>query len=103
MAANCGAAVGSQILRADDAPKYRRGFKVSVALVSFGFVFPSPFLPSLRHLTFSPLVDSLAVAIFQHIQYRLSNARLAREREALGVDAEKADRGLASVRKPYII
>ncbi|GAA5851755.1 hypothetical protein JCM8547_001196 [Rhodosporidiobolus lusitaniae] len=81
MAANCGAAVGSQLLRADDAPTYRRGFKVCVGLTSFG----------------------LAVAIAQHIQYGLSNRRLESEREALGVDAEKADRGAAAVRKPYVI
>jgi hypothetical protein len=36
MAANGGALVGSQLLRADDAPTYRRGFKVCVALASFG-------------------------------------------------------------------
>ncbi|GAA5897685.1 hypothetical protein JCM6882_000068 [Rhodosporidiobolus microsporus] len=82
MAANCGAAVGSQLLRADDAPLYRRGFRVSVALTAFG----------------------LAVAIAQHVQYRLSNRRLAAQREALGIDAEKADKGLSSeVRKPYVI
>ncbi|GAA6007189.1 hypothetical protein JCM10207_001538 [Rhodosporidiobolus poonsookiae] len=82
MAANCGAAVGSQLLRKDDSPLYRRGFKICVALTAFG----------------------LLVAILQHIQYRISNRRLAAQRAALGVDAEKADRGLSSeIRKPYVI
>ncbi|BGP19086.1 hypothetical protein JCM10213v2_007173 [Rhodosporidiobolus nylandii] len=82
MAANCGAAVGSQILRADDAPTYHRGFRVCVALSSFG----------------------LLLAILQHIQYRVSNRRLAAQREALRVDAELADKGaVEGVRKPYII
>ncbi|GAA5826393.1 hypothetical protein JCM11251_002348 [Rhodosporidiobolus azoricus] len=81
MAANCGAAVGSQILRKDDSPLYRRGFRVSVAVASFG----------------------LACVIAQHVQYRLSNKRLERQREALGIDAEKADKGLVSeVRRPYV-
>ncbi|WVQ99096.1 hypothetical protein IAU59_006228 [Kwoniella sp. CBS 9459] len=58
MAANTGALVGSQLLRGDDAPLYRRGFKVCVGLVSFSLLF----------------------AILQHVQYRVSNARNARKR-----------------------
>jgi hypothetical protein len=57
MAANSGGLVGSQLLRGDDAPLYRRGFKICVCLISF----------------------ALAVAIGQHIQYRLSNRRLAKK------------------------
>ncbi|WVF71807.1 hypothetical protein IAT40_006615 [Kwoniella sp. CBS 6097] len=57
MAANSGALVGSQLLRGDDAPLYRRGFKVCVVLVSC----------------------SLLVAILQHVQYRISNARNERK------------------------
>jgi hypothetical protein len=60
MAANSGGLVGSQLLRGDDAPLYKRGFKVCVCLVSF----------------------ALAVAILQHVQYRLSNRRLAKKEEA---------------------
>lgn len=56
MAANSGGLIGSQLLRGDDAPLYRRGFKVCVGLVSFG----------------------LFVAILQHLQYRLTNRRNAR-------------------------
>ncbi|GAA6055296.1 hypothetical protein JCM3770_004825 [Rhodotorula araucariae] len=80
-AANIGGAVGSQLLRKDDAPTYHRGFRVCVALVSLG----------------------LATAIAQHVQYRLSNRRLEARRVELGVDAEKADRGLIDeVRRPYV-
>ncbi|TXT13264.1 hypothetical protein VHUM_00631 [Vanrija humicola] len=53
MAANCGALVGSQLLRKDDAPLYPIGFRVCVCLVSFGF----------------------GVSIFQHFQYKRSNQR----------------------------
>lgn len=60
MAANSGGLVGSQLLRGDDAPLYKRGFKVCVCLVSF----------------------ALAVAILQHVQYRLSNRRLVKKEEA---------------------
>lgn len=63
MAANSGGLVGSQLLRGDDAPLYRRGFRVCVCLLSF----------------------ALGVGILQHIQYRLSNRRL--EKRA-GVDVE---------------
>lgn len=59
MAANSGGLVGSQLLRGDDAPLYRRGFIVCVCLLSF----------------------ALAVGILQHIQYRLTNRRLARKEE----------------------
>lgn len=56
MAANSGGLVGSQLLRGDDAPLYKRGFTVCVCLLSF----------------------ALAVAILQHIQYRLTNRRLTK-------------------------
>jgi hypothetical protein len=59
MSANTGALIGSQLLRGDDAPLYRRGFRVCVGMMSFG----------------------LAVAIAQHLQYRLTNRRLARKVE----------------------
>ncbi|WWC69063.1 uncharacterized protein I206_102999 [Kwoniella pini CBS 10737] len=59
MAANSGALVGSQLLRGDDAPLYRRGFKVCLCLVSLG----------------------LFVAILQHLQYRLSNRRINQLKE----------------------
>jgi len=58
MAANSGALIGSQLLRGDDAPLYRRGFKVCVCLVSLG----------------------LLAAILQHLQYRISNLRLQKRR-----------------------
>ena len=62
MAANSGALVGSQLLRGDDSPLYRRGFKICVCLVSLG----------------------LWVSILQHLQYRLSNRRIeARHNSAL--------------------
>lgn len=57
MAANSGALVGSQLLRGDDAPLYRRGFRVCVGLMSF----------------------ALFVGILQHIQYRLSNRRIEKK------------------------
>lgn len=38
MAANTGAAVGSQIMRKSDAPLYRTGFRVCECLVSFGLL-----------------------------------------------------------------
>lgn len=53
MAANSGGLIGSQLLRGDDAPLYRRGFRVCVGLVSFG----------------------LLAAVLQHLQYRLTNRR----------------------------
>ena len=56
MAANTGAAVGSQIMRASDAPLYRKGFVANLCLVSAG----------------------LAFAIGQSVQYRWSNKRLRR-------------------------
>ncbi|WVW87157.1 hypothetical protein I302_109214 [Kwoniella bestiolae CBS 10118] len=59
MAANSGALVGSQLLRGDDAPLYKRGFKVCLCLISLGFL----------------------VAILQHIQYRLSNRRIERRQQ----------------------
>jgi len=55
MAANSGGLVGSQLLRGDDAPLYRRGFIVCVCLLSF----------------------ALAVSILQHFQYRYTNRRLS--------------------------
>lgn len=54
MAANTGAAVGSQIMRKGDAPLYRTGFRACVGLTSFG----------------------LLVAILQHLQYRWSNKKI---------------------------
>ncbi|OCF38132.1 hypothetical protein I316_00356 [Kwoniella heveanensis BCC8398] len=59
MSANSGALVGSQLLRGDDAPLYKRGFKVCLCLVSLG----------------------LLVSILQHVQYRLSNRRIERRKE----------------------
>jgi hypothetical protein len=59
MAANSGGLVGSQLLRGDDAPLYTRGFQVCVCLLSF----------------------ASGVGILQHIQYRLTNRRLARMEE----------------------
>jgi predicted MFS family arabinose efflux permease len=53
MAANLGALVGSQLLRARDAPTYPVGFRVCVALFAL----------------------ATATAVFQHMQYRLSNRR----------------------------
>jgi hypothetical protein len=64
MAANSGGLVGSQLLRGDDAPLYRRGFRVCVCLLSF----------------------ALGVGILQHIQYRLSNRRLVKK-ESVDVEA----------------
>jgi len=60
MAANTGAAVGSQLLRSGDTD-YHKGFRACVGLVSAG----------------------LLVAICQHVQYRWSNRRL-RSRAAVG-------------------
>jgi hypothetical protein len=66
MAANSGGLVGSQLLRGDDAPLYRRGFRVCVCLLSF----------------------ALAVGILQHIQYRITNRRLEKvEKEDVESDA----------------
>jgi hypothetical protein len=73
MAANSGGLVGSQLLRGDDAPLYRRGFKVCVCLLSF----------------------ALGVGILQHIQYRLTNQRLARREET---DAESPREMVAGFR-----
>jgi hypothetical protein len=67
MAANSGGLVGSQLLRGDDAPLYKRGFKVCVCLLSF----------------------ALAVGILQHIQYRLTNRRLIKK-EASDVEESNA-------------
>lgn len=73
MAANSGGLVGSQLLRGDDAPLYRRGFRVCVGLMSF----------------------ALAVGILQHIQYRLSNKRLEKQKqgdiEAEGTETASSD------------
>ncbi|GAA6004337.1 uncharacterized protein JCM10292_001431 [Rhodotorula paludigena] len=80
-AANTGAAIGSQLLRKDDAPLYRRGFRVCVALVSFG----------------------LLTAICQHVQYRWSNRRLDQERQELSIDSEKGGNVDETVRKLYVI
>lgn len=74
MAANGGALVGSQLLRGDDSPLYPRGFKVCVGLVAI----------------------ALATGVAQHVQYRLSNRRLARraglEEGLEGVTEEKGFR-----------
>lgn len=71
MAANSGALVGSQLLRGDDSPLYRRGFKICVCLVSL----------------------ALLVSILQHLQYRLSNQniRASRKAEANDLEAEKPE------------
>lgn len=69
MSANTGAAVGSQLLRKGDAPTYHIGFRACVGLVSFG----------------------LAVAIFQHVQYRWSNKKIEEKHAAQG---ETRDDGL---------
>jgi hypothetical protein len=53
MAANAGGLTGSQVLRGPDAPLYKTGFKVCVAVTSFG----------------------LLVAIVQHFQFRWSNTK----------------------------
>jgi hypothetical protein len=77
MAANSGALVGSQLLRGDDAPLYRRGFKVCVGLASLG----------------------LLVAILQHIQYRFSNRTMLKRRGDLNEkDAEASEPRGAEVR-----
>lgn len=71
MSANLGALIGAQLLRGDDAPLYRRGFRVCVGLTSFG----------------------LLVAILQHVQYRLSNRRIDRAavRESENVEKGEAE------------
>lgn len=53
MASNVGALVGSQLLRANDSPRYPIGFRVGVCLVALG----------------------TAAAVFQHFQYRWSNRK----------------------------
>lgn len=62
--------MGSQLLRGKDAPLYKTGFRVCVALVSFG----------------------LLVGILQHLQYRYSNRKAERQRDDL--EESKFDRGL---------
>ncbi|KAM0751276.1 MFS general substrate transporter [Meredithblackwellia eburnea MCA 4105] len=57
MCANLGGLVGSQIMRASDAPVYHRGFLVAVSLASLG----------------------LAGAIVQHIWYRFAQRKLDRD------------------------
>lgn len=69
MSANTGGLIGSQLLRGDDAPLYRRGFKVCVGMMSF----------------------ALAAAIAQHIQYRLTNRRLARKADTESVSSGEED------------
>jgi hypothetical protein len=77
MAANSGALVGSQLLRGDDAPFYRRGFKVCVCLVSLG----------------------LLAAISQHLQYRLSNLRVQKHRnEGIENDIEASSKRRSAVK-----
>lgn len=68
MAANLGALIGSQILRARDSPKYPVGFRVCVSLIAFG----------------------TAVSIFQHFQYRFSNER--NEKKLANGEALREDR-----------
>jgi hypothetical protein len=72
MAANSGALMGSQLLRGDDAPLYRRGFKICVCLVSLG----------------------LLVSILQHLQYRLSNRRIQSRTKEEQIDIEAGKQGL---------
>jgi hypothetical protein len=72
MAANSGALMGSQLLRGDDAPLYRRGFKICVCLVSLG----------------------LLVSILQHLQYRLSNRRIQGRTKEEQIDIEADKQGL---------
>jgi hypothetical protein len=72
MAANSGALMGSQLLRGDDAPLYRRGFKICVCLVSLG----------------------LLVSILQHLQYRLSNRRIQGRTKEEQIDIEAGKQGL---------
>jgi hypothetical protein len=80
MAANSGALMGSQLLRGDDAPLYKRGFKICVCLVSLG----------------------LLVSILQHLQYRLSNRRVQGREADEGNDVE-ADNQAAQRPKLYTI
>lgn len=66
MGANVGAAVGSQIIRSNDAPTYHTGFRVCVALVSAG----------------------LAIAIGQWAWYRSGNRGRGAEGEGRRVFVE---------------
>lgn len=61
MSANLGGFLGSQLLRASDAPKYYIGFRTCISLVAF----------------------STLVVYLQHLQYRLSN-RSNERKEAAG-------------------
>lgn len=38
MGANIGGIYGAQLFRADDSPRYRRGFGVASAIVAFGVI-----------------------------------------------------------------
>lgn len=76
MAANSGALMGSQLLRGDDAPLYRRGFKICVCLVSLG----------------------LLVSTLQHLQYRLSNRRIQSRLKYEQNDIEADKQGLQTPR-----
>ncbi|KAK4057507.1 hypothetical protein OIO90_001576 [Microbotryomycetes sp. JL221] len=59
MSANGAAALGPQIMRGNDAPKYKRGLTAAAVLVSGALLF----------------------AILQHLQYRWSNSRLEKLRK----------------------
>lgn len=67
MCSNVGGLVGSNVLRGDDAPLYRTGFRVCVVLVSVG----------------------LLIGICQHLQYRWSNRKIEQQRQA---DPESVER-----------
>ena len=72
--------MGSQLLRGDDAPLYRRGFKICVCLVSLG----------------------LLVSILQHLQYRLSNRRIQSRMKDEQTDIE-ADKQVAQKPRLYTV
>lgn len=62
MAANCSGIIGSQLFRSDDAPVYKRGWSVIVALTSVALVF----------------------AAIANVQYRMANRRKKRNPERGG-------------------
>jgi hypothetical protein len=70
MSANCSGIVGSQLFQAKDAPHYRTGWTVIVCLISF----------------------AISLAIFNVVQYWVSNKKLDKRRaNAIGDNEEGGD------------
>jgi len=80
MSANCAGIVGGQLFQAKDGPKYRTGWTVIVCLLSLSIVF----------------------AIFNIVQYRVSNIRIDTGKDKRSRDALANGDSIEDVKKYHI-